>query len=802
MKSIKTHLTVTLLLCILLPSGLISATAFWFIFDTIKQERIQDVSQIAEARHQSLHEQLFEDNHRAQELLKTVIAECRGSDVGINVCAKPKLNEFFSINGTVGMSLHSGIEPDLTIGKEAILINTLRQPFLPKQLAIISKSSQNNTPLFSFIARNAASGFSLVITYHGLALQAIFLQPDALGKSGETFLADNQGFFITRPRYDSQQGVIKPISVQPMQSCLHNHNGEMLDFDYRNVPIIHGFKFIPEIGGGCIMAHIDQKEAFMPLLRLLILLIAIIVILIFSAWIIAKTISKNMTQPISKLAEVAKALEQENFIPQTIHTKYQEIEELSLIFNSMSESLKQTLSKLKNAGYDLEQKVIERTAQLERRRRKYHAVIETSADGFWRVNSTGHLQEVNPTYCRFSGYSEQELLSMQVSDLEVLEKPGETAVHLQKIIQQGWDIFETQHRRKDGSVWDAEVNTSFVDAEGGYFVSFLRDISERKLLEISIKENEILLHNIMDASPAAIHMKDLSGCYVHINQCYTKTLQLSKEAILGKTDEQLFPFEIAQGFRTNDLAVIESGTALETEEIALHADGSYHTYISIKVPLRSISGEIYATCGVSTDITERKLHEKEIQCLSDSALNKAKLEAERASQVKSDFLASMSHELFTPMNAVLGFAQILQYEELTFEQQTYVDLILTSGHHLLDLIKEVLDFSIIESEKIDLNLENVALQCLVENCMTAMQPLVLEKSIHIVDDLSSASDVAVIADAVRLKQVLLNLISNAIKYNRQKGSIHLSCKTIAPNVLRINIADTGQGLAPDQIFAL
>lgn len=201
------------------------------------------------------------------------------------------------------------------------------------------------------------------------------------------------------------------------------------------------------------------------------------------------------------------------------------------------------------------------------------------------------------------------------------------------------------------------------------------------------------------------------------------------------------------------------------------------------------------------DITQRRRQEQEIKRLSDSELNKAKLEAERANRAKSEFLSSMSHELRTPMNAVLGFAQLLDSEDLNEDQHDSVKEILAAGHHLLDLINDVLDLSKIESDKLELRIERIDLNVFVQHCITLVQPLAIKNQIKIVDNISSSSRFTIMADSLRLKQVLLNLLSNAIKYNQTGGSLILSYSVIE-SILRINVTDTGKGLSELQLSKL
>ncbi len=158
----------------------------------------------------------------------------------------------------------------------------------------------------------------------------------------------------------------------------------------------------------------------------------------------------------------------------------------------------------------------------------------------------------------------------------------------------------------------------------------------------------------------------------------------------------------------------------------------------------------------------------------------------------------MSHELRTPMNAIIGFAQMLEYDSaMNADQQDNVHEILKAGRHLLDLINEVLDLAKIESGRIEMSMEGVDLSSLGEDCRHLIQPLAENAGIGLTIDLAAES--VVFADRVRLKQVLLNLLSNAIKYNRPQGNIRLTVDAGKPGHLRIAVTDSGPGIAPERI---
>lgn len=183
-------------------------------------------------------------------------------------------------------------------------------------------------------------------------------------------------------------------------------------------------------------------------------------------------------------------------------------------------------------------------------------------------------------------------------------------------------------------------------------------------------------------------------------------------------------------------------------------------------------------------------------------LEKARHVADHANQAKSEFLSRMSHELRTPLNAVLGFAQLLQMDALSEEQRESVEHIDKGGRHLLGLINEVLDIARIEAGRLTISLEPVPVQSLVQESLDLIAPLAAAEQIHLDGHLADTPGLHVQADRQRLKQILLNLLSNAVKYNRKGGAVTLSYDETPTGRLRINVTDTGPGIAPEKMERL
>jgi signal transduction histidine kinase/response regulator RpfG family c-di-GMP phosphodiesterase len=210
-------------------------------------------------------------------------------------------------------------------------------------------------------------------------------------------------------------------------------------------------------------------------------------------------------------------------------------------------------------------------------------------------------------------------------------------------------------------------------------------------------------------------------------------------------------------------------------------------FVSVSArPLKDDNGEIKGSVAVVRDITQAKS--------SQDMLRRAKEEAERANRAKSEFLSRMSHELRTPLNSILGFAQLLALADLAVQHQSNVEQILKGGYHLLGLINEVLDLARIEAGRLSLSPEPLQVQEAAKEVLDLVRPLAAARKITLSADFSVLGNTYVRADRQRLKQVLLNLFSNAIKFNRAGGLVVLTCVETAARRLRMEVADTGTGI--------
>ena len=234
----------------------------------------------------------------------------------------------------------------------------------------------------------------------------------------------------------------------------------------------------------------------------------------------------------------------------------------------------------------------------------------------------------------------------------------------------------------------------------------------------------------------------------------------------------------------------------------MRSDGSVFWANVVFLPIHDERGFLRGYAKLTRDLTEHKRMDQILQA-NTVELQRAKNAAEKASQAKSEFLSSMSHELRTPLNAILGFAQLLEAgtPPPTPSQLKRLNEILKAGWHLLELINEILDLSLIEAGKLLLTQEPIDLTAVIAECQAMVETQAQQYNIRMT---FPAFDVPlpVQADRTRLKQVLLNLLSNAIKYNRIDGTVDVTCTQQGPDCLRISVRDTGEGLSAEDLAQL
>jgi PAS domain S-box-containing protein len=239
--------------------------------------------------------------------------------------------------------------------------------------------------------------------------------------------------------------------------------------------------------------------------------------------------------------------------------------------------------------------------------------VDRAADAVYWIDPQAKILDVNEAASLMMGYSKDELCALTVHDLSPDFQADRWPGFWAETQQRGTMVIETVHRAKNGRLIPVEVSVNYLSYEGKeYHCAFVRDITERKRAETELCESDARLRAILDNSPGMVFLKDTEGRYLHVNCQFERAFHMTREQVVGKTDEAIFVPEQAAAFRANDLKALQAGVPLEFEEVAMHDDGP-HTSIVSKFPLFGGDGKPYALCGITTDITWRKIAEKALQ---------------------------------------------------------------------------------------------------------------------------------------------------------------------------------------------
>ena len=445
------------------------------------------------------------------------------------------------------------------------------------------------------------------------------------------------------------------------------------------------------------------------------------------------------------------------------------------------------------------------------------------------TDAKGVIQIFNVGAERMLGYAAADVMNKitpaDISDpQEVIARARALSVELGTPITPGFealvfkasrgieDIYELTYIRKDGSRFPAVVSvTALRDAQDaiiGYLLIGTDNTArkqieaEQKQLAQRLRDQQFYTRSLFESNIDALMTTDPSGIITDVNK--------QMEALTGCTRDELIGAPFKNCFTDPDQAetsikLVLSEKKVTNYELTARARDGKETVVSYNATtFYDRDRRLQGVFAAARDVTERKrldqvLQEKNIE------LESARSVAEIANLAKSDFLSSMSHELRSPLNAIIGFAQLMESATPgpTDSQKESIDQILQAGWHLLKLINEILDLAVIESGKVSLSPEAVSVPEVMSECQAMMEPQAQQHGISMAfPRFDDKTPYFVKADRTRLKQIIINLLSNAIKYNKEHGTVIVSCAVSEPGRVRISVADTGEGLPPEKIAQL
>jgi PAS domain S-box-containing protein len=431
----------------------------------------------------------------------------------------------------------------------------------------------------------------------------------------------------------------------------------------------------------------------------------------------------------------------------------------------------------------------------------FRELFEAAPIGMAIIALDERFIKVNATFCKMVGYSNEELKQRTAEDITYGEDI-ETGRQLAKNLLDGTVRYTGDKRyvHKNGEVLWVSRTASLIRDENGkpqHFLLMVEDISERKQSERALLESrrelETALHAnqlIMDNSQDVICTIDENGRFLSVNAACEELWGYKAGEIVGRRYIDLVHPEDRARTEAASEALLASGKITDFVNRYVRKDG---TVVDVLWSATWSAADKIIFC-VAHDVTDRARIEK--------ALREAKAEADRANHAKSDFLSRMSHELRTPLNSILGFGQLLDRQATSDAQRTRVRYILSAGRHLLNLINEVLDISRIEAGNLQLSLEPVCLEEAMNEAIDLMRPLAAEREIRLAAACPLDTTTYVLADRQRFKQVLLNLLTNAVKYTAMQGKVSVSFNDSGNGSIRVLVRDTGAGIPVEKLSRL
>ena len=438
----------------------------------------------------------------------------------------------------------------------------------------------------------------------------------------------------------------------------------------------------------------------------------------------------------------------------------------------------------------------------------------------WRAEKGWPVEFVSANVHQF-GYTPEDFYSGRISYAEIIHPDdlervaAEVALHSR---DDGGVGFGQEYRLLTGDkrvIW-VDDRTMVVRDEMGritHFRGVVLDISGRKLAEEELRASREMLRLVMDNIPQHIFWKDRESAYLGCNRTFARAAGMAMEEIVGKNDFDMpWSRKEAEWYRHCDREVMESDTPqLHIHETQEQADGRKAWLDTCKIPLHDQEGKVIGVLGTIEDITDRKLaeqellqyreHLEELVDVRTAELTAAKEQAEVANQAKSVFLAHMSHEIRTPLNGVIGMTSLLLDTGLDERQRSFADSIKESSAVLLTVINDILDYSRIEAGKLEFTQVDFNLHVSLQNVVDLLGLEAGKKGLALTCAIDANTPRIVNGDPDRLRQVLLNLVNNAVKFTAAgKVEMRVSPLCILPEtmVLRFEVKDTGIGIAEEQ----
>ncbi len=664
-----------------------------------------------------------------------------------------------------------------------------------------------------------------------------------LGASGETVitrLLNERTALVMAPLRHEPNAALQlkvplnnPPFFQAIQSGLHGERGAGLKVDYRDKEVVAAWRYLPRVNWG-IEVKMDADEVFAFGRRVRTFSLVVLGVTLLAAILGTFLLSRHVVTTLKNLSQSARHIAAGNLQQRVPVVGWDEIGQLATTFNTMTEHLNASNQErdiaendLRQLNQELESRVAARTADLEQantalrsKEEETRSVVDHMVDCIVTIDDKSIIRSVNPVIEKLFGYTREEVIGQSVSMLMPEPHLSGHDGYIDRYYRTGRGRCEFDHilalevegvhnigmgrevqgRHKNGELIDLYIAVSeyFVGGKR-YFTGVLRDIHERKQAEEALRGSEQRLRAIVDNLAAFVGEMTPDGVLVEINRTALTVGGLRSQDVIGKPLDETAWFAYTPEMRVQireDINRALAGEIVRHDVDVRIADGGLMTIDFMLVPVRNAKGQIVKLIPSGINISERMRILKE--------LRQARLDAEQANQAKSIFLAAMSHEIRTPMNGVIGMADVLQQTSLNGYQMEMVDLIRESAFALLEIIDDILDFSKIEAGRLEIEREPMSVVSVVEKACAMLESLAARKGVELTLFLDPAIPQDVFGDALRLRQVLVNLANNAIKFSsgqQEPGRVSVRAllmdRTEDRATVEFQIVDNGIGMSAE-----
>jgi PAS domain S-box-containing protein len=610
------------------------------------------------------------------------------------------------------------------------------------------------------------------------------------GKTGGYLIVSREKrLIITATDKSRVMEVLPPVGVNlTIDKFIDGHEGMAIVVNPLGVEVQASAKSIP-IANWYIVVSLPTDEAFAPIKLTQQKILFFALLLTFCAGGFIWGMLKRQLSPLISTTKTLAKLANTNEPPQPLAIKGDdEIGDLIRGFNHLLKTIEQREFILKTSEERL------------------RFVLEGAELGYWDWDIvTGNVSR-NAQWAKMLGYTHEEIQHTTQQWIDFIHPDDRERAwqSIQDALKGHSPTHKIEYRmlhKAGGFRWILDHANIIQRDKNGVptrMTGIHIDVTEDKQIKQELYEARAKTIALIDSIPDLIFYKNVDGLYLGCNEAFAALVNCTVTDIVGKTDYDLFPKDIADFFRKFDKVALLSEQRQSNEEWVDYPDGRHVLLHTIKTPFWSKEPhDLLGILGVSRDITERYEAEKTVK--------QAKELAEQATKMKSNFLANMSHEIRTPMNAIIGMSHLALQTDLSPQQSDYLRKIQSSSNHLMGIINDVLDFSKIEAGKLKIEQADFEFENLIKTLKNITEDKARDKGLKLFLSIDSRVPKWLNGDALRLEQILLNYLNNAIKFT-EKGGISVGVNVMDESekdvVLKFAVRDTGIGLTPEVKAAL